>query len=57
MQRGFFKKLSFEDKFDRTYACWVKNNPHAWAWWKRRNRREARRKLKTELYNEWSNYG
>lgn len=27
MQRGIFKKLTYEDKFDRAYACWVKNNP------------------------------
>lgn len=49
MQRGIFKKLTYEDKFDRAYACWVKNNPRAWAWWKRKNRKEARRKLKREL--------
>lgn len=49
MQRGIFKKLTYEDKFDRAYACWVKNNPRVWDWWKRKNRREARRKLKKEL--------
>lgn len=52
MQRGIFKKLTYEDKFDRVYACWVKNNPRAWAWWKRKNRKEARHKLKKELRSE-----
>lgn len=52
MQRGIFKKLTYEDKFDRAYACWVKNNPRAWAWWKRKNRKEARHKLKKELRSE-----
>lgn len=49
MQRGIFKKITYEDKFDRNYACWVKNNPRAWAWWKKKNRKEARQKLKKEL--------
>ncbi len=52
MQRGIFRKLSFEDRFDRKYACWVKNNPKAWSDDKRRNRRESRRKLKKELEAE-----
>lgn len=49
VQRGIFKKLTYEDKFDRNYACWVKNNPRGWAWWKKKNRKEARQKLKKEL--------
>lgn len=46
MLRSEFKKLSFEDKFSRQYACWVRNNPKAWSWFKRQNRRIARNKLK-----------
>lgn len=41
-----YKKLTFEDKFDRKYACWVENNPKAWKYWKRRNRKTLRRILK-----------
>lgn len=37
------KKLTFEDRFDRRYACWVKNNPKAWRWWKQKNRKKYRR--------------
>lgn len=46
------KKETFEDKFDRKYACWVKNNPKAWRWWKLRNRRQFRRKQKEWKENE-----
>lgn len=37
------KKRTFEDKFDRKYACWVKNNPKAWSWFKRQNRKRYRK--------------
>ena len=30
VDNGFHKKVTFEDRFDRKYACWVKNNPKAW---------------------------
>lgn len=40
------KKETFESKFDRKYACWVKNNRKAWHWWKRKNRKDFRRKQK-----------
>lgn len=39
MKSNIHKKETFEDKFDRKYACWVRNNPKAWAYWKRRNRK------------------
>jgi hypothetical protein len=39
------KKMTFEDKFDRKYACWVVNNPKAWRYWKVRNRRLFRKKM------------
>ena len=37
------KKMTFEDRFDRKYACWVTNVPKAWRYWKVRNRRLYRR--------------
>ena len=40
------KKMTFEDKFDRKYACWVKNNHKAWKWWKIKARRDFRRIMK-----------
>lgn len=46
MKSNIHKKLTFEDRFDRKYACWVKNNPKAWRWWKRRNRKKYKRMLK-----------
>lgn len=26
MRKGFWKQLSYEDKFDRKYACWAVNH-------------------------------
>lgn len=52
MRKGnIHKKETFEDKFDRNFACWVKNNRKAWHWWKRKARRDFRRKQKKELDN------
>lgn len=45
MQKGFWKRLSCEDKFDREFACWAANHK-GWRKYKRGNRRAARRKLK-----------
>ena len=42
------KKMTFEDKFDLKYACWVKNNYKAWKWWKIKARRDFRRIMKEE---------
>lgn len=49
MQKSRFTKLSYEDKFDRKYACWTR---YGWRKYKRANRRMARRKLKRELLAE-----
>ena len=45
MRKGFWKQLSYEDKFDRKYACWAVNH-NGWRKRKRLNRRAARRALK-----------
>ena len=47
--RGIYKRLSYEDRFSRHYACWVKNNRKKWHWYKRQGRRTSRRKLKDDL--------
>ena len=52
MKGNIHKKATFEDKFDRKYACWVKNNRKAWRWWKRHNRKKFRRLQKEQLLKE-----
>lgn len=52
MKGNYHKKLTHEDKFDRYYACWVKNNRKAWRWCKRQNRKGFRRKMK-EYTNQY----
>lgn len=49
MKSNIHKKATFEDRFDRKYACWVKNNRKAWKWFKRQNRKKFRRIQKKEL--------
>ena len=49
MKGNIHKKMTFEDKFDRKYACWVKNNRKAWRWWKKKNRKDFRRMIKKEI--------
>lgn len=46
MKSNEHKKLTYEDRFDRKFACWVKNNPKAWKWFKRKNRKRYRRIVK-----------
>lgn len=48
MKGNIHKKQTFEDKFDRKYACWVRNNRKAWIFWKKRNRKLYRLKKKRE---------
>lgn len=43
------KKLTCEDKFDRHYACWVKNNRKTWRWYKKQNRKPFRKIIKEDL--------
>ena len=42
------KKMTFEDKFDRKFACWVKNNRKRWHAEKRACRRKFRRLMDRE---------
>lgn len=51
MQKGYYKKLSYEDKFDRKYACWTFNH-NGWVKYKAANRRTARRKIKVTTMTE-----
>ena len=47
------KKMTFEDKFDRKWACWVQNNRKAWHWWKHKTRRDFRRKMRSQTRKEF----
>lgn len=49
MQKGFYKKTSFEDKFDRKYACWAINHSTAWKRYKQQNRRKTRRWIEEKI--------
>ena len=42
------QKLTFEDKFDRHFACWVENNRKAWRFWKKKTRKDYRHQMKKE---------
>lgn len=46
MKNNIHKKLTHEDKFERRFACWVKNRPKVWRWYKRQNRKKYRRIMK-----------
>ena len=48
MKGNMHKKMTFEDKFDRKHACWVKNHPKAWRWYKVKNRKLFRRRVNQE---------
>lgn len=47
MKGNIHKKMTFEDKFDREFACWVQNNRKAWHYWKHKTRRDFRRMMKS----------
>ena len=47
MKGNIHKKATFEDRFSSRFACWVKNNPKQWKFWKRYNRKQFRAKLKS----------
>lgn len=55
LQKGRYKKLSYEDKFDRKYACWTFNHK-GWYQYKRSNRRTARRAEKAEAKSDIIEY-
>ena len=46
------KKMTFEDRFLRDFVCSKENHPEGWAWWKKKNRKDFRRKWKKETKNE-----
>lgn len=52
MRKGnIHKRATYEDKFDRKYACWVVNCRSAWRFWKKKARKDFRRKVKRGEYD------
>jgi hypothetical protein len=49
MKSNIHKKITFEDKFSRKYACWVTNNNKAWRFWKKRNNKLFRKIMKDDM--------
>lgn len=47
-----YKKVTFEDKFWRDFACCKANHNEVWAYWKRKTRRDYRRYTKAALLKE-----
>ena len=42
------KSIAFLDRFVKKYACSSRNHPSGWRWWKRKNSKDVRRRLKKE---------
>lgn len=53
--RSEFKKLSFESKFSRKFACWCSNHKGV-SKLKKANRQEARNKLKQKLQDDLNSF-
>jgi len=43
------KNKAFLDRFIKRYTCSARNHPEGWAWYKKKNRKDVRRALKSEL--------
>ncbi len=43
------KKNAFLDRFIKKYTCSARNHPSGWAWWKKKARKDARRRLKKDV--------
>lgn len=43
------KKMIFQDNFIKKWCCSSTNHPEGWSWWKKKNRKDFRRKMKDEL--------
>ena len=52
MQRNISKKIVCEDKFARKYYLCLHNHRQGWSKMKARQRKETRRKLKSEMLME-----
>jgi hypothetical protein len=50
--KGNPQKKVFQDNFIKHWVKSSHNHPEGWRWWKRKNRKDARRKLKAEENEE-----
>ena len=46
------KRMVFQDNFIKHWVCSADNHPEGWSWYKRKNRKTFRRKMKEELKEE-----
>lgn len=56
--RRNIKKEIFQDNFIKRWCCSSHNHPEGWHWYKKKNRKKFRQKLKKELdkeTKEWYN--
>jgi len=52
MKNNLHKKRVFQDNFIKHWCCSAINHPEGWHWWKKKNRKINRLKLKRELEKE-----
>jgi len=53
MSKGnIHKKIVFQDNFIKHWCKSSTNHPEGWDWWKKKNRKSTRRKLRNELKKE-----
>ena len=52
MKGNQHKKMVFQDNFIKHWCCSARNHPEGWHWWKKKNRKKTRQKLKKELRDE-----
>jgi hypothetical protein len=49
--RRNIKKEIFQDNFIKRWCCSSHNHPQGWSWYKKKNRKKFRQKMKKELDN------
>lgn len=52
MSKRSIKDIAFLDRFVKRWCCSAENHPEGWSWWKRKNRKDTRLKLKEKLKHE-----
>lgn len=52
MSKRSNKSEAFLDRFIKHWCKSSHNHPEGWAWWKRKNSKDTRRKLKEEIRSE-----
>ena len=55
MKGNQHNKLVFQDNFIKHWTTSADNHPEGWHWWKKKNRKKTRLKLKKDLMKEEEN--